>query len=55
MALKEPKSMTEVHEWRRQLLSRAKGKNLRQKLIWISKQAKMLGVPEEFGRLRKAS
>lgn len=37
---KEPRAMAEVHEWRKKLFARAKGKTLNQKMVWISKQAK---------------
>lgn len=55
MALKEPKSMTEVHEWRQKAFAKAKGKTLGQKLVWIDAHVKMLGVPGEAKRLKKAS
>ena len=55
MALKEPKAMAEVHKWQRKLFLKAKGKNIREKMVWISKQAKMLGVPRESLELKKAS
>jgi len=56
MAPKEPKSMAEVHEWRRKAFAKAKGKSLRQKLAWIDSHAKMLGIPpEEAKPFKKAS
>ena len=58
MALpKEPRAMAEVHEWRKKLFARAKGRTLSQKMVWISKNAKMLGKPyvDPLRQLRKAS
>ena len=56
MAPKEPKSMAEVHEWRRRAMAKAKGKTLGQKLAWIDAHVRMLGVPpEEAKRFKKAS
>ena len=55
MALKEPKSMAEIHAIREKLSAKMKRMNVRQKLAWIEKQAKMIGISEESVRLRKAS
>ena len=56
MALREPKSMAEVHEWRQKAFAKAKGKTLNQKLVWIDSHVKMLGIPlQEKQRLKKAS
>lgn len=54
---KEPRAMAEVHEWRKKLFARAKGKTLSQKMIWISHNAKMIGKPyiDPRKQLRKAS
>ena len=40
MALKEPKSMAEIHEIRKKMDKETKGMSLHQKFAWISKQAK---------------
>ena len=45
MALKESKSMAEVRECRRRLFAKAKGKIIGEKMVWISKHAKILGKP----------
>lgn len=58
MALpKEPRAMAEVHEWRKKLFARAKGKTLSQKMDWISKHTKMLGKPyvDPLKQFKKAS
>ncbi len=56
MALKEPKSMAEIHEWRRKAFAKAKGKTLHQKLAWIDSHVKMIGIPpSEEKYLKKAS
>ena len=57
MALKEPKSMTEVRKWRRNLFAKAKGKTIGEKMAWISKHAKMLGKPyvDQLKQFKKAS
>lgn len=54
---KEPKSMSEVREWRRKTFAKAKGKTLSQKLDWISKHAKMFGKPyvDPLQQFKKAS
>lgn len=54
MALKEPKSMAQIHALREKLSAKTKKMNVPQKLAWIAKHAKMLGIPEE-SRLKKAS
>lgn len=45
MALKEPKSMAEIHRIRKRIAVKTKGMTLKQKLEWIDSQAKMLGKP----------
>lgn len=54
---KEPKSMSEVREWRRKLFAKAKGRTMGEKLHWISKHAKMLGKPyvDPLKQFKKAS
>ena len=54
---KEPKSMSEVREWRRKLFAKAKGKTIGAKMAWISKHAKMLGKPyvDPIKQFKKAS
>ena len=54
---KEPKSMTEVREWRKKLFAKAKGKTIGEKLEWISRHSKMLGKPyvDPLKQLKKAS
>ncbi len=58
MALpKEPKSMAEIHAIRRRIDEKTKGMTIRQQLVWISKQAKMLGKPyvDPLKQFKKAS
>ena len=54
---REPRAMAEVHEWRKKMFRRAKGKTLSQKMVWISHNAAMIGKPyiDPQKRLRKAS
>ena len=40
MALKEPKSMAEIHAIRAEIGAETKGMNLHEKFVWMSKQAK---------------
>jgi hypothetical protein len=57
MGLKEPKSMAEIHAIRKKLDTKMKGMTIRQKLVWINRHAKMLGIPpaEATKQLKKAS
>lgn len=55
MAPREPKSMAEIHAIRQKLDAQTKRMTLHQKFAWITKQAKMLGVPEDYVELKKAS
>lgn len=58
MALpKEPKSMAEIHAVRRKIDAKTKGMTIKQKLAWMSKQAKMLGRPyvDPLKQFKKAS
>ncbi len=46
MALKEPRSMEEIHKLREKIALKTKRMSLHGKLIWIHKQAKTLGLPK---------
>ena len=47
MALKEPRSMAEIHKLREKIALKTKRMSLHSKLIWIHRQAKALGQPED--------
>ena len=55
MALKEPRSMAEIHKLREKIALKTKRMSLHGKLIWIHKQAKMLGLPENPSRSKESS
>ena len=57
MALKEPKSMAEIHQIRKRIAAKTKGMTLKQKLEWIDSRAEMLGKPyiDPLKQFRKAS
>ena len=57
MALKEPKSMAEIHRIRKGIAAKIEGMTLKQKLAWIDAHAKMLGKPyvDPLKQFKKAS
>ena len=57
MALKEPKSMAEIHRIRKRIAAKTKGMTIKQKLAWIDTHAKMLGKPyvDPLKQFKKAS